>query len=242
VGKKLDLYEFFLYNTFNVGGQIMRKCEIIIILLGITGIFVGSAGANVVNINCRLEPEYPEICIFSWSFDYNLQKLTISETIHGFYYGETFYAASYLGVGGLADSASTFSVELTITNETGIEWIGYELKNNRPATMVLGGAYIIPGSIETTKLQTITDIPPGGWLLSEPPAVFDGESFTMRFDMRTCETANSKGPFRYYVEQIPVYVPEPAAIALLGVGGMALLKKHKQTFLPPLRSQNDLDV
>jgi hypothetical protein len=223
---------------------IMRKFVIIIILLGTTGILVGPARADIVNIDCAL---WPEGHTFSWSFDYDLQKLTISQTLYYLEYDLDpdpwwSYGTSSLGVGGLADSASTFSVELTITNETGIEWIGYELKNNRPATMVLGGAYIIPGSIETTKLQTITDIPPGGWLLSEPPAVFDGESFTMRFDMRTCETANSKGPFRYYVEQIPVYVPEPAAIALLGVGGMALLKKHKQTFLPPLRSQNDLDV
>ena len=107
----------------------MRKCVIIIILLGITGILVGPARSAIVNIDCGL---WPEGHTFSWSFDYDLQKLTISQTIYYLAYDLDpdpwwTYGTSSLGVGGLVDSASTFGVELTITNETGVEWIGYEL-------------------------------------------------------------------------------------------------------------------
>jgi len=213
----------------------MRKCVIIIILLGITGILVGPARADIVNIDCGL---WPEGHTFSWSFDYDLQKLTISQTLYYLEYDLDpdpwwSYGTSSLGVGGLADSDSTFSVELTITNETGIEWIGYELSQGPPP--MIPAAYIIPGSIETTKLQTITQ--PYGpysatWILSEPPAVFDGESFTISFDMLAEGVSYSHGSFVGGVRQAPVYVPEPATIMLFGIGGLALLKKHKQTFLP----------
>jgi hypothetical protein len=205
----------------------MQKC-VIIILLAITVIIVGPAQATIVWLGCRLEPEYNPRHTLSWSFDYDLQKLTLSEIIYEFDPEWPIYAWPRLSVGGRVDDPyldSTFAVELTITNETGIEWIGYKLLHP-PAPASLGGAYIIPGSIETTKLQTITDTPSGRFF-SEPPAVFDGESFTISFDMRTCETANSKGSFSYYVNQIPVYVPEPATIVLLVVGGLALLKKPK---------------
>ena len=90
--------------------------------------------------------------------------------------------------------------------------------------------YII-GIIETTKLQTITQ--PYGpnsatWLLSEPPAVFDGESFTISFDMSTEEVFWAQGRFRHGMYLVPVYVPEPATVLLIGFGGLALLRKHRK--------------
>ena len=128
-----------------------------------------------------------------------------------------------LWVGGLADSDSTFSVELTITNETGIEWIGYKL--TQPPPPMVPSMYIIPGNMETTKLQTITDTQ-SGWFFSEPPAVFDGESFIISFDMRAVPPAGWHGGFGGYVDQVPVYVPEPATMAFLGLGGLTAIRRR----------------
>jgi len=153
------------------------------------------------------------------SFDCDLHILTITETIHEF-------GRDFVRIGGRADSPSTFTVIRNITNDTGVTWTGYVLKN---IACVGPGGVFVEGSAESTKLQTITY--PHGYLHIEfagSPTVLDGESFTIQFDFHV------PTGFCNIFDQQPI--PEPATICLFGFGGLVLLRNRRAArFCPSVR-------
>jgi len=193
-------------------------CRNVLVLAStfIIAVFGSVTNAKLEQMGCNFLYDNPSRSVRTWSFDYDLQLLTINEIV----YEVDPKWSGFLEMGAMGDPCSTFDAVVNITNETGYTWTDYKIIYG-PPPMIGDSIYIVPGSIETTKLQTIIGTQ-SGWLLSEPPAVFDGESFTMNFDMRT----GSHG--RYFLEETRwLPIPEPVTIVLFGVGGLALLKKRK---------------
>jgi hypothetical protein len=185
----------------------MRKCMILPCLVVLMGILDNVVDAAVVKINWASFNPTTE-----WSFDYDLQELTVVETI----YDISHQVSAYLD--GSADSKSTFTIVRTITNETGITWTGYVLEH-MPG-IVMGGVFV-EGSASSTKLLTITEPVPWQIEFSGSPPVLDGESFTIQFDFAVLRG----GGFLNDIGGRPV--PEPATIVLLGLGAAAFLRLRR---------------
>ena len=150
-------------------------------------------------------------------FDYYLphQELTIV-TVFGLDPLNPFAWGTHFS--GTADSDSTFSVILVAANNTGVAWTSSVLRCN---PFIVGDwGVIIPESVQSTRLETITF--PGTWTVefSGPPPVLNGEFFVIEFDMYV-----DSGGFKNYLEL--TVVPEPATVLLVGVGGLALRRKRR---------------
>ncbi|MCK4292649.1 MAG: PEP-CTERM sorting domain-containing protein [Planctomycetes bacterium] len=193
----------------------MSKRIVDIVFAAVLVAFSGAAQATVVEIRCNFWT-YGD-STYTWSFDYDLQHLTITETISQLDF------SGYIALWGLVDTDSTFTVIRTITNNTGITWTGYGLYW-RP-TITPGYADIVRDSITSTHLQAITF--PDRWTVdfSGSPLVLNGESFTINFDAVTRDTIHAQGQFFTTSQQN--FIPEPGTISLLGLGGLLLLRKRK---------------
>jgi len=195
--------------------MMMRKRGLVITWLALITFFSTDVRAAVVDFF------WNGGAVDAWSFDYDLQQLTVTQTVSeldpgGFWHNRGF------GFGALIDSETTFSVELTLTNNTGVTWSGYILENHDHVSTYTAG--IVRESLESTMLQTISYH--NGWSIiefREPPAVLEGESFTVQFDMTTPHYPESR------CDVVLTYslIPEPSTIALFGFGGLALLRTRR---------------
>lgn len=193
----------------------MKWCIIGIVLAGVVGIFNSTAQATVIDFGYHIWAYNPFEATHTVSFDYDLQHLTIAETIHELDF------KGYISFGTSVDSASTFSVVKTLVNNTGITWTDYSFSWGGP--LIAGSpAMIDRESVKSTQLQTISYL--GDWTmeLSGSPVVLDGESLTIEFSLHT-----SGGSDVYYNKFHQSVVPEPATMLLLGLGGLALLRNSK---------------
>ena len=115
-----------------------------------------------------------------------------------------------------AESHSAFTITSTVTNETSVIWIGYRL------TLDPGeAATFVPGSAGSTKFATINEINDYRLEFWAPAEVLPNQVVTMQFDVHIPDD----GPYTFSLTQTPI--PEPATIALLGFGSLALIARKK---------------
>lgn len=115
-----------------------------------------------------------------------------------------------------AESHSSFTISSTVTNETSVTWIGYRLTLDPTED-----ATFVSGSAGSTKFGTVNEI--DDWTLEfwAPAEVLPSQVVTLQFDVHIPDN----GPYTFSLTQNPI--PEPATIALLGLGSLALVVRRK---------------
>lgn len=118
----------------------------------------------------------------------------------------------------------TLTIIKNITNVTGTAWTSYIEEVGSGLTYCLP----VEGSAESEKLPQIAykmHLPlPLSIEFSGPEPVSNGESFSVRFDVWFDGTVDS--PAKFYFELTPNPIPEPATIVMLGLGGLAILRRR----------------
>jgi hypothetical protein len=205
----------------------MNRYELVFAALTAAVVLVNICDASVVSMDTGYTwsgwlPD-GDAHTYTWDFDYDLQLLTVQETILVLRPN----AGWSLSIGGRVDSDSVFSVVRTITNQTGVTWTAYQMTAPPPPAGPSDvRATIVYETIEFTKFETVEH---GHPLLefSGPPFVMDGESFTMSFDMHARYDSSSDGRFS---GGYGIYIiPEPATVLLLGLGVLVLRKRPRST-------------
>jgi hypothetical protein len=205
----------------------MRRYELVFAGLTAAVVLVNTCDASVVSMDIGYTwsgwLSGSDAHTYTWDFDYDLQLLTVQETILAFRPD----ASWGFGIDGRVDSDSTFSVVRTITNETGVTWTAYGMFAPPPP---VGSGYVRPnivyGTIEFTKFETVEHRYPV-LEFSGPPFVLDGESFTMSFDMHAPYDARYDDPGRFHGGWGILIIPEPATLLLLGLGALVLRRRPK---------------
>jgi len=115
-----------------------------------------------------------------------------------------------------AESHSTFTVTSTVTNETSFTWIGYEVTLDPT-----DAATFVAGSAGSTKFGTIHEV--DAWTLEfwAPTEVLPTQVVTLQFDIHIPDT----GSYTFTLTQNPI--PEPATVAMLGFGMLALIIRRQ---------------
>jgi len=195
----------------------MMQKRLITAAVGVLVSLIPAVRATVIDFYSYVVGYTPYESECSLTFDFDLQLLNIATTIYDhqldFDDGHMFFATT-------VDSYPTpFSVVWNVMNETGVTWTGYDFMWGGP---LHGGgpAMIDPESIETTGLQTVYpwDFFVG---LSGSPVVPDGESLTIEFSLHTLQYHNNYANMFY--QRV---IPEPTTIALLGLGGLVLMRNR----------------
>jgi len=197
----------------------MKKLTVILMLMGVVAFFGTTAHAGFLNPdeNPGAEPftcEFPDTQNqHGWEFDYNPSApiLTMDEIIGSL-------GQDNVMMSGETDEDPIFTVVKTIQNTSGITWTGYilSLSGGAGATFVDGSA-----SAGGNKLQTVDYIHPAAIKFCGPNPVANGELLTLSFDINV----PTEGLFNFTLTQEPV--PEPATMALLSLGGLALFRRHR---------------
>jgi hypothetical protein len=186
----------------------MKRYTVFFIVVGVIGSFESAAQAGIVDF--YVSQGYPDFKTYPWH-----QQLTVVapfglDPLNPFTYR--------MGFSGTADSDSRFRVVLVAVNNTGVAWTSSVLR----CTPFIVGLFadIIPETVESTRLETVTF--PGTWTVefSGPPPVLHGEFFVIEFDMHA-----SAGEFRDVLEL--TVVPEPATVLLMGVAALALRRRRR---------------
>jgi hypothetical protein len=200
-----------------MGGKKMKKFAVVLMLVGVVTLFGTTAQAGFVNPE-ENPSAAPFACQFSspanqhdWAFDYAGPTLILNESIHS-------ASKDLVLMSGETDSDPIFTVYKTIENTSGITWTGYilTLSGGGGATFVQGTA-----SARNGKLQTVNYIHPAAIKFSGPNSVKNGELLTLWFDINV----PTSGLFNFSLTQEPV--PEPATMALLGLGSLGLFYRRR---------------
>lgn len=115
-----------------------------------------------------------------------------------------------------AESESPFTMTLTHTNDSDFDWTGFILTLDDP----LGVANFVEGTAGSTRFETVV-YDPYRLEFWAPEIVLIGEVVTLQFDI------DVPSDDLYYICLGQQPIPEPATIALLGLGGLLLLRRRK---------------
>ena len=120
------------------------------------------------------------------------------------------------GITMTVESYSTFTINITAVNHTGFTWTGYSLDLD-PA----GTATFVSGVGGSTVFKSVEHTSPYTLKFWAPDVVPIGGTVGLQFDL----DIPGGGPHTFTLTQEPI--PEPATVALLGLGTLALLARRK---------------
>ena len=155
-------------------------------------------------------PDDPEVAEHEWSFDYDSHVLSLTEV----YYLDV---EDRVFVMGTTDSDPMVHISKTITNNNAVAWTSYELSLDASGDAVFDYT-VTPTSDWYTMVDTSDTL---NLTFSAPLAVPVGETVTLDFDINIPTT----GWFGFTLTQRAI--PEPTTICLVGLGGLALLRKRR---------------
>jgi PEP-CTERM motif len=147
---------------------------------------------------------------YSWSFDYGQPALTLGTL-------STDMNADRLAMCiQAANTDPTFLVSETVTNSSGVAWTGYRLVlSGDPAV-----TFVPPASSDTFGSAVVT---PYEIDYTAPSSVPSGTSVNLAFQINVA----NPGLFSWTMTQQPL--PEPATVALMGIGGVGLLMMRRRS-------------
>ena len=180
-----------------------RFLAVLVVLLVGSASFAGFVNGTFL---CTF-PDDPQQTFHNWNFNDATDHLTLAENIHVLGFDQ-------VNMSGVTDSDPTFHVTKTVTNSSGYTWTSYEL-------LLGAGSATFVGTPFTDKFGTAVISNAGLKITySSPLVVLPGQTVVLDFDINVPST----GSFGFCLTQNPI--PEPATLAILGLGGLLLRKRR----------------